>query len=104
MSASNTLDCFRELIGLKVVAVLFDALPSGRADISRGTKTLVLDDGTGLTFSNNGSYWRETVEDVQTGIAARKAELSAIQGELREVMRADGIVGQAIINERKGGR
>lgn len=65
MAASNTKECFRECGGKKVVGGLFDAMPSGRSDLSRGTKTLLFDDGSGLTISAKGAFWVEHPEEVK---------------------------------------
>ena len=60
MAASNTKECFRECVGKKVVGVLFDAMPSGHRDLSRGTKTLLFDDGSGLQSPRMGRFGLNT--------------------------------------------
>lgn len=70
MPAANTKECFSEFIGQKVVGVLFDAVPVSRMDLAIGNKTLIFEDGRGLTISSKGTYWIETAEDIAA--AARK--------------------------------
>jgi hypothetical protein len=86
MAASNTHDCFREFVGQKVIGLLFSALPWNRRDLAAGTKTLIFEDGRGLTIASNGSYWIESVEDVDTAVKYRQKELLATQRELAEVI------------------
>ena len=67
MTASNTQQCFRELISHRVVGVLFNTLPR---NADHETTTIVLDDGTGLTISHlHGSYWRESTEEIRGAVA-----------------------------------
>jgi hypothetical protein len=84
--ASNTHECFSEFVGQEVVGVLFGAVPVGRKDIARGTKTLVFEDGRGLTISSSGSYWIDSAEDVQRAIRATKKALEATQRDLAGVL------------------
>ena len=90
--ASNTVDCFRELIGRRIVGVLFNALPRGRADLSAGTKTIVMDDGRGLTISSSGTFWIESAEDVKTAVMARKVELDQTRREIAEIITLSGVL------------
>ena len=91
MTASNTKDCFRECVGKKIKGVLFDALPNGgRRDLSNGTKTLVFDDGSGLTISSNGSFWRENVEEVSQAIQRKRADLEDNERDIKDVLTAAG--------------
>lgn len=90
MVASNTKDCFRECVGKKVVGVLFGALPVGDADIDSRTKTLVLDDGRGLTISSNGSFWIDSADDVRRAVKKKRDELNATEGEIAEVLALAG--------------
>lgn len=92
MAASNTKDCFKEVIGKSVIGVLFDALPVGRHDLAQGTKTLVFDDGTGLTISSNGSFWRENAEDVKRAIDIKGQELAATKDCIEAVLALAGKV------------
>ena len=69
MAASNTKECFRECVGKKVVGVLFDVMPLGRSDLSIGTKTLLFDDGSGLTISSKGTFWSQRPKEVKLAIA-----------------------------------
>lgn len=91
MAASNTKECFRECVGKRVKGVLFDALPNGgRKDLSNGTKTLIFEDGTGLTFSANGSFWRETNEEVHRAIERVRHELENNKKDIQDVLIAAG--------------
>jgi hypothetical protein len=84
-ATSNTFECFRDVIGLKVVGVLKDAMPPSRRDLAAGTKTLVFEDGTGLTFAPNGSVLERPViaqalppsADVQLPPYARRLDVRA---------------------------
>jgi hypothetical protein len=86
MSASNTKECFRECVGKKVKGVLFNALPFGSRELAHGTKTLIFDDGSGITFSNNGTYWRELPEEVTRAIKNAKKELEDAVVDLEDVL------------------
>ena len=77
MVASNTRDCFRACVGKRVIGVLFEALPAGRRNLAIGTKTLIFEDGTGLTIAGNGSFWIENSEDIKRAIEYHKTELEA---------------------------
>jgi hypothetical protein len=88
--SANTKDCFRECIGRTVVGVLFDALPVNRRDIAAGTKTLVLDDGRGLTIASNGSFWIDSAEEVARAIRSKRQQLAATQSELEGVLELAG--------------
>jgi hypothetical protein len=86
MTASNTFDCFRECVGKRVVGVLRDAMPPCRRDIAAGTKTLVFDDGTGLTIASNGSYWTERKDEIDRAIRIRREELEANHRDIQDVL------------------
>ena len=88
--ASNTKDCFREFIGHTVKGVLFDALPVGRYDLQGGNKTLVFDDGRGLTFANNGSYWIDSADEVKRAITIVKGMLEAAQLDAKDILALAG--------------
>lgn len=91
MAASNTKDCFRECVGKKIKGVLFDALPNGsRRDLSDGTKTLVFNDGTGLTISASGTFWRENAEEVSRAIQRKRTELEDNGRDIKDVLTAAG--------------
>lgn len=83
MVASNTRDCFRECIGKRVKGVLFDAM-------SDGAKTLIFEDGTGLTIASNGSFWRELSQDINRAIKNKRAELEANRRDIEDVLTAAG--------------
>ena len=55
-----------------------------------GTKTLVFDDGSGLTVSNNGSFWREHPKEIKRAVEFKKAELLTIEAEILEVLEVSG--------------
>ena len=86
MAASNTKDCFRECVGKHIRGVLFDALPAGRSDLAPGTKTLIFEDGTGLTISSNGSFWLENEREIEHAIEEHRAKLSQLKNEIEEVI------------------
>lgn len=86
MPASNTNDCFSEFIGQRVVGTLFGALPPSRRDIACGTKTLVFEDGRGLTISERGSFWIDSAEDVKRAIDIKKRELDKTKQEIKGVL------------------
>lgn len=87
---ANTRDCIRGFIGQKVVGVLFDTLPLNRKDLARGTKTLIFEDGRGLTFSDNGSYWPESAEEVKRAVEQTRRHLETTQRELEGVLTLAG--------------
>lgn len=96
MAASNTRECFTETIGRRVVGVLFDALPVGNPSLRSGNKTLVFDDGTGLTFSSNGTFWRESASDVRRAASQRADQLRGVEAELAEVLEVSGLVDELV--------
>lgn len=100
-AASNTTECIESLIGHSVIGVLIGALPVGRADLARGTRTLVLDDGTGFTFTSNGSFWRETAEDIRRAVAVVERDLAATKRTLEGVRALAGpVVAAGAVSER----
>lgn len=90
---SNTRACFEGCVGKKIVGVLFDALPINRADLRRGSKTLVFEDGTGLTISSSGSFWRERSDDVKCAVEVVERELRQTEDNLRGVLDLAGRLG-----------
>ena len=84
MSASNTHECFREFIGQRLTGLLFGVLPVDRSDIGAGTKTLIFEDGRGLTLSPHGTYWIDSAREVARGVEQRKREIANQQRELSE--------------------
>lgn len=90
MQTSNTRGCFSCCIGRRVVGVLFDALPLGRRDLAAGNKTLVFEDGYGLTIATRGSYWTESKSDIAQAIDRKKAELDQTSAELKDVLELAG--------------
>lgn len=86
MPAANTRDCFTEFIGQKMVGILFGALPTSHRDIAAGTKTLIFEDGRGLTLSSNGSYWIDSAADAQRAIAITRRELAETERRLYSVL------------------
>jgi hypothetical protein len=92
MVASNTKECFRECIGKRVIGVLFDAMPPGRTDIASGTKTLLFDDGSGLTISSKGTFWVERPVEVKRAIGEAHSKLCRNQRDLKDVLDAAGVL------------
>ena len=90
MPASNTRACFSEFIGQKVVGVLFDAVPVSRRDLARGTKTLVFEDGRGLTISSNGSFWVEGADEIQRALRNKQDQLTRTSDELAGILALAG--------------
>ena len=90
MPTANTRACFEELIGHHIVGVLFDALPLSDRSIFAGTKTLILDDGRGLTISARGTYWFESAKDVRRAIECQRDELQRTQARLKGVLALAG--------------
>lgn len=90
MSASNTKECFREVVGLTVKGVLFDALPASDHALAVGSKTLVFSDGTGLTISHNGSFWRESQESIQRALWPYRERLRLLQEDAQDVLALAG--------------
>ena len=90
MAASNTKDAVRELIGKRIVGVLFDTIPLGRADLSAGTKTLVFDDGTGFTVTSHGAFWRESENAIARAGDAARARLENAKRDIEDVLVAAG--------------
>jgi hypothetical protein len=84
MTVANTKDCFRECIGKRVVGVLFDALPLNRYSIA-GSKTLLFDDGSGLTICSNGAFWLESSENIKRAVEEARAKLLQVQSDLKNV-------------------
>lgn len=89
-SASNTKDCFRDLVGKHIKGVLVDTLPLGRADLSAGTKTIVFFDGTGLTIALNGSFWPESTDMVRQAINIAKRDLKNAKREIEGLLALAG--------------
>jgi hypothetical protein len=87
MPASNTKDCFREFIGQKLVGVLFDGLPLSRHDLASGSKTLVFEDGRGLTIASNGTYGIDSAEDVRAAVRRTERALSSTMDDLAGALR-----------------
>lgn len=87
---ANTEECFRLCVGRKVIGVLFSALPLSRRDLASGNKTLIFEDGYGLTISSSGSYWTETKDDIQQAVERKRAELGRTEREIREVLALGG--------------
>jgi hypothetical protein len=94
-TTSNTQECFRICVGRKVVGVMFDALPIGRMDLRAGNKTLIFEDGEGLTISSRGTFWTETKRDIFVAVREREAELASVTNEHTEVLRLTGLAENA---------
>lgn len=85
-TAANTQRCFSEFIGQRVIGVIFNALPVARRDIAAGTKTIVFEDGRGLTISSTGSYWIDSADDVRRATDAKARELETVAREIKSVL------------------
>lgn len=85
---ANDLEAFRSVIGRTIQGVLFDAQP---AHLQGGTKTLVFDDGTGLTVCSNGSYWRESKADIERACLLKAKELANFQREMGTINHRGGL-------------
>lgn len=90
MTASNTKECFRECVGMRIKGVLFDALPLRRPDLSAGSRTLVFEDGSGLTIAANGSFWREPAREIDRAIDEMRAKLEANKALIQDTLTAAG--------------
>jgi len=90
MAASNTPDAFRECVGKTIVGVLFDACPAHRADLKKGNKTFVFEDGTGFTVSSGGTFWQEPAEQISRAIDVIKHDLKTNERLLQDVLGAAG--------------
>jgi hypothetical protein len=84
--SSNTNDCFSEFIGQKVVGVLFDALPPLIRRGEYSTRTLIFEDGRGLTIASNGSFWIDNAEAVARAVKRTRRHLEATQNQLAGVV------------------
>jgi hypothetical protein len=80
---SNTKACFDTFLGQKVKGVLFGGLHGHE---QHDTKTLIFEDGRGLTFSGSGTYWVTSRSDVERAVRLAKAQLEATEVRLREVL------------------
>lgn len=88
MSAANTWDCFRETLGRRIVAVVKTSRHTGE---SRTLRWLVFDDGSALVLCDNGTYWRASVDETQTVMAAERLRLKQCVEELGDALKADGL-------------
>lgn len=85
-AASNTEECMLELKGRKIVGVLTAAFPLVNRDLARSTHSFILDDGTAFTFNSNGSFWRETHDDVRHALKERMAELEKTKEAMTQII------------------
>lgn len=90
MPASNTKEAIRELVGRRIIGVMFDALPLNDRKLQAGNKTLIFEDGTGFTFNTTGSFWLETSNDIGRAVAVVRSQLEATQQELAGVLELAG--------------
>lgn len=65
-----------------MTGLLFDAFPGGRADPARSDKTLIFEDGRGLTITSCGAYWIDSPEDIRSAISKIQREIGERQAEL----------------------
>lgn len=89
----NTRECFTEFIGQRVLGVLFDAFPLHRRDIAEGTKTIVFEDGRGLTITSRGSFWVVTADEVSRAVQRKARDLKATEAEIQAVLDLAGALG-----------
>lgn len=95
MPASNTHELIRSLIGEKIVGVLFDALPVGRADLQQGTWTLIFEGGTGITVNSAGAFWGESADEITRAVRCAERELRNTEKQLRGVLDVAGVLASA---------
>jgi hypothetical protein len=100
-ATANTDECFSICIGRRVIGVLFDALPVNRRDIAAGTKTLVFEDGYGLTISSAGSFWTEDKDEIARAIRYKREELSKTSAEIEGVLALAGVRRDTITGGRR---
>lgn len=81
--ASNTKDVFRRAVGKKVIGLYFDRWSS---ELVGQVAVLVLDDGTGVAFADDGAHWTVTANDVAFRAHQRREELRRAEADLREVL------------------
>ena len=82
MPASNTFDCFREFIGQKVLGVFQNP--------KSGEKTLVFEDGRGLTFSGQSTYWVTSAGDITLAVFHMRKDLEKLSKDLKDVIKLAG--------------
>ncbi len=87
---SNSRECLAALRDKRIVGFMENALPIGRADLASGTKTLVFEDGSGFTFSDHGSFWHESADDVARALNRVRAQLEAIGATLESLLTMAG--------------
>lgn len=78
--ASNTNDCFREFIGQRVKGLVMAA----------DSRTLVFEDGRGLTVHHNGSFWVTAKQEVDRAIEERRQHLRHVEREIQDVLALSG--------------
>ena len=92
MATANTKAVFREAVGKKIVGVYWETPGEyGQAVV------LVLDDGTGLAFNSNGSYWTVSVDEVRRCVRQRRQELERLERELRDVLATEAVMELAVL-------
>ena len=87
---SNSRECLSSLRDKRVVGFLEDALPINRADLARGTTTLVFEDGTGFTFTDQGSFWHENAEDVARALDRLRKHLEQTRATIESLLAMAG--------------
>jgi len=90
--SSNSKDCFREFIGQRVKGVLFDAMPPNPTSNAgnAGSKTLIFEDGRGLTISSTGTFWVESKKNIDMAIIYKSNELTNLTNDLKDVLKLAG--------------
>ena len=89
--ASNTMDCYREFLGQRLVGLLANAQIAGSG--ARVTM-LIFEDWRGLALCENGSYWVSNREDVRRAVRHRRDELTRIEHDLRAAVVIDRLLGR----------
>jgi hypothetical protein len=95
MAASNTDDCFREFFGLKLVGLIGDVWPLRSQSENTTYKTLIFEDGRGITLSSNGSWWVASKEDVSKAVGTLRNILEKQKKDIEEVAKLAGIINEA---------
>ena len=94
----NTPDCFMKLFGKKLTGVVFNALPhgeAGRNDRVKGTKTLLFENGEGITVYNGGFYRWESSYNISVAIKQRVQELRAAEFKIMDEIGLMGDIGKS---------
>jgi hypothetical protein len=89
MATANTLECIEEFKGQALRGVLTGNRKNAITGVT-STKTLIFEDGRGLTFSSNGSYWTESAEEIAERVKKIVGELERAGESARRTLEAIG--------------